>query len=67
MTIERETFNVGLLLRRQFRRLLMSEGLDFSEDKGFLNSLFVVRAEPKIIQALRETVDDFNRDMERAK
>jgi hypothetical protein len=35
-------FTVGLVLRRGFRRLLRSRGLQFTEDKGWLDSQFIV-------------------------
>ena len=36
-------FTVGLALRRQFRRILRSRGLDFTEEKGWLDSQFIIR------------------------
>lgn len=39
------TFVVGLALRREFRRLLQRHKLQFEEDKGILNSQFIVTGE----------------------
>lgn len=41
----RETWSmrVGALLRREVRRYLMSSDLEYREDKGLLDSVFVVR------------------------
>jgi hypothetical protein len=35
-------FVVGLSLRRAFRRRLRSDGLEFTEDRGWLDSQFIV-------------------------
>ena len=57
-------FTAGLLLRRQFRRELQKANLDFSEEKGVLDSLFVVRGSPGVIDAvnnwLRKVQAEFN-------
>ncbi len=57
--IERETFTVGLLLRRQFRRLLIEEGLAFQEDRGWINSLFAVTGPSRHISFLRQLARDW--------
>ncbi len=36
---------VGAMLRRPFRRLIMYHGLEYIEDKGWLDSLFVIRGD----------------------
>ncbi|MBD80461.1 MAG: hypothetical protein CL840_16210 [Crocinitomicaceae bacterium] len=51
----RLTFTAGVLFRRQVRRELIRVGLDFGEDKGWLDSQFVVRgdyAQVKAVQAV---------------
>lgn len=46
--IERD-YTLGFLLRGKFRRFLMKSGLIYKEDKGLLNSLFVVSgSEPEM-------------------
>jgi hypothetical protein len=44
MIVVRAVFDVGVLLRRDFRRKLMAAGLRFTEDKGWIDSRFVVTA-----------------------
>jgi hypothetical protein len=41
------TWTVGALFRRQIRRELQRNGIAFTEDKGFLDSQFVVRTDSK--------------------
>lgn len=41
--MSRATFTVGALPRRQFRRLLQRLGADYTEDKGWLDSQFILR------------------------
>lgn len=36
----RKAVTAGLLVRRPMRRLLLSLGIDFTEDKGWLDSVF---------------------------
>lgn len=38
-------FEVGLLYRSDFRRLLMTLDVDYKEDKGWLDSFFVVKTD----------------------
>lgn len=37
-------FEVGLLLRGQFRRQLVKAGIKFTETKSFLDSIFVIES-----------------------
>lgn len=37
-------FEVGILLRRQFRALLWQNNIDFKEDKGIIGSTFYINA-----------------------
>jgi hypothetical protein len=55
-------FTVGALLRRSFRRELIASGLTFTEDKGLLDSLFVVKATPDVIEVIQSAVDDYNEE-----
>lgn len=50
--LERESFIVGALVRGAFRRLLRREAIAFVEDKGFINSQFVVTASRPVLEAL---------------
>lgn len=54
--LQKVEYVVGLLLRRQFRRLLLSEGCQFTEDKGFINSMFVVDAPDAFHRQMQELV-----------
>jgi len=40
--MHRTTLEVGCLVRRQIRRFLMKKNIQFSEDKGLLDSLFLI-------------------------
>ena len=48
------TFVVGAFHRRQFRRSLMIHRLKFTEDKGFLDSLFVVHGTYRQLASMHE-------------
>lgn len=50
------TFVVGALNRRAFRRMAMSKGLSFSEDRGWLDSFFVVRGNGFRLNELQQWV-----------
>jgi len=54
------TFLVGALCRRQMRRRLMQEGLQFQEDKGWLDSLFVVEGDVILLRNLQQWVQRIN-------
>jgi len=49
----KEVFVVGLLLRRQFRRILRQFDVEFIEDKGWLDSQFKVTGSYAEIRRLR--------------
>lgn len=48
----------GIFFRRTIRKWLQSTGVYFHEDKRFLDSLFVVVAEPTMLRALQKRLDD---------
>lgn len=48
----RAVFEIGLLNRQEFRRVLLKRGLTFNEDKGLLDSLFVVTGPAPVIEGL---------------
>jgi hypothetical protein len=56
----RSTFTVGLLLRGEFRRYLLRRDIEFTEDKGWLDSFFVVHSTREEYQILREMVRIMN-------
>jgi hypothetical protein len=43
----RITWTVGALFRREVRRQLLSSRLSFTEEKGLLDSLFIIRTPDK--------------------
>lgn len=43
---------VGMLLRGSFRRYLTMAGCDYYEDKGFIESLFVIKGNQSLVVAL---------------
>lgn len=51
---------VGALLRRGVRRQLMTAGYSFREDKGLLDSLFLVECTAEQYQVLPRWVGEFN-------
>lgn len=53
-------YRVGALLRRSFRRILMTMGLEFTEDRGFLDSLFMVTADAQAHARLHRIVERIN-------
>lgn len=59
---------VGLLLRRKFRRMLTTLSnslptLSWTEEKGFLDSLFIIRGSLAEIEALKKIMIDIKRNM----
>lgn len=44
----RITWLVGALFRRDIRRYLQKAGLSFTEDKGLLDSLFIISTPDKV-------------------
>lgn len=47
---------VGLLLRRPFRRWLISQMFEFSEDKGFIDSYFSIKCNEKSAELIKEVI-----------
>lgn len=66
MTNEKKTdiIRAGALIRRSLRTqlaVLMAEGrLTFTEDKGLLDSRFVVTASPEVWVRIKEAIARFN-------
>lgn len=56
----KQTYTIGALGRSAFRRALHSGNLSYVEDKGFLDSQFVVEATPRQHQILMEWINDMN-------
>lgn len=53
-------FEIGALHRSDFRRLLMFYNLDYKEDKGWLDSFFVVNGSLNELTLLGNQVDEWN-------
>jgi hypothetical protein len=56
--MRREVVTVGALLRRGFRRMLDQEGVSYSEDRGFLDSQFIVKGEPEAMARVEKRIKD---------
>lgn len=52
----RATYTVGRLLAGQLRRALMNTDLTYTEDKGVLDSFFVVRGPAPQVKSFHEAV-----------
>lgn len=66
---ESETFQMGALIRGQFRKLLEKAKFEghvnsYHETKNFLESEFIVKARPVVIKALRAHVTKWQAAME---
>lgn len=46
----------GLLKRKEFRRYLKRENYQFKEDKGILDSQFLIQATPEQVARLKQIV-----------
>jgi len=64
MATARCTYTVGAMLRTQFRRGLMSHGLDYKEDKSLLNSYFVVSGPLDTMQKFHTKVVQWMKDID---
>jgi len=53
----RITLTAGVVVRRPIRRIIREYGLAYDEDKGWLDSHFVISGPAEKIIALRERVD----------
>lgn len=54
--LSQSVYRVGLVIRRDFRRLLMAEGIEFKEDRGLLDSAFIFTCSPYKAQRIWERV-----------
>lgn len=63
--IKREVVTAGALIRRPIRRWLMAQGVSFVEDKGLLDSTFVLTGEAGEIDRLGLAFRRFFEDMAR--
>ena len=52
---------IGALYRSDYRRLLMIHGLDYEEDRGWLDSLFIVKGTYDKLKLLGNQVDEWAR------
>lgn len=53
-------YTMGLLVRRDFRRFLNTFDVSYSEDKGFLDSQFIVTGSENDIEEISSAVDRAN-------
>lgn len=58
------TFTVGRLWTRPVRRTLQEHGYTFTEDKGFLNSQFVVTGPVESLALLRQALDRWSKEQD---
>jgi hypothetical protein len=58
--MRRFTLEVGMLYRRRIRRFLMGQGIDFREDSGLLDSLFVITATDEQILRVRSLAESMS-------
>jgi hypothetical protein len=56
----RSVFVLGALVRREFRRGLQLYGLDYSEDKGLIDSQFVVTGEEDRLARFKAAFNDWS-------
>lgn len=54
-------YTVGALVRRAWRRALFVRGLTYDEDKGFLDSVFLVEATRAEHHELDQLIDDYKK------
>lgn len=52
----RITIEVGVLARREVRRLLQREGVPYTEDKGLLDSQFVATTDRATVNRIRAQI-----------
>jgi hypothetical protein len=53
----RVTIEAGWILRREFRRYLLKNNYQFTEEKGWLDSVFYIEASPEQQKILRKVVE----------
>jgi len=56
------TLTAGALLRREIRRALDKNGIAYIEDKGWLDSQFVITADNATIRRIRGWVKQFEEE-----
>lgn len=56
----RKAYTIGALNRTDFRRVLQGAGISFLEDKGLLDSQFVVEASPDQHRVLIRAINEHN-------
>ena len=55
----RTSFTVGAMFRREVRRLLRSMDIAYSEDKGWLDSHFVVSGDDATVRRFLTIMEEF--------
>ena len=56
----KKEIKAGMAVRRKLRRLLLRGNIPFTEDKGFLDSLFIVEVNDYQWKQLVKIIDYFN-------
>ena len=54
----------GLAVRRQIRRFLLEEGIDFVEEKGWIDSVFYLKCSDEKYQWVGRVLEEHERKME---
>ncbi len=50
------TITAGILVRGELRRLLFTQNIEFTEDKGWLDSCFKVKVTPDQLAKIRKAI-----------
>jgi len=59
----KKTITAGIAIRRKVRRFLLSENIDFEEDKGWIDSEFYLNVNEKTFINIVQTLhDSFSND-----
>jgi hypothetical protein len=54
----------GMAVRRQIRRFLLEEGIDFVEEKGWLDSVFYLKCTDETFQWVGKVLEEHKRRMQ---
>lgn len=65
--MKKEYYEIGLLIRGKFRRWCMQLSLTYKEDKGWLDSGFLVEGDENKIAQLNQILEEIKTDTEKVK
>lgn len=54
----KKQIQTGIAIRREIRRFLLSEGIIFHEDKGWLDSVFYLNCSDEVWKEIRRTLEE---------